>query len=141
MFKRLLLLTCLAGPILVAGCGKSSVWDRIPLSGTAQLDGNPFRDGSICFRPTRGTKGPSTIAKVRDGKFKFDKRNGPVPGAHSAILISKTDLSNRTEYRIDTKTTVPSAAPFTVALTFTTPEIEPESLGRRNELEEGVTPK
>jgi hypothetical protein len=136
----MLVLVWVLAPLVLVGCEKSSVWDRVPLSGTARLDGAPF-SGSICFRPTGGNRGPSTTTKVRDGKFEFDRQTGPVQGAHTVILTPKSDPNNRLAYRIDTKATVTSAEPFTVSLEFTTPELEPEPPTRRNASEEGGTPK
>ena len=138
MLRRiLLLLVCMLAPVVVAGCGKSSVWDRIPLSGTAQLDGAAF-SGSICFRPTGGNRGPSAITQVLDGKFEFDRQTGPVPGDHTVILMPKPDPNNRLNYRIDTKATVPLEQPFTVSLEFATPELDPEPPAWRDAEESGV---
>ena len=110
--------------VLLTGCEPDSDWGRIPVEGSVTLDGAPF-DGAISFRPQAGTSGPSTMTNVQQGRFQFDRRSGPVPGPHLAILIVPDD-ETRMASRIDTPVTVPTEAPFTMSLDFTTPVAEPE---------------
>ena len=123
---RVKLLVGVLFAVLLAGCQKPSVWDRIPLSGTANLDGSPFT-GAIAFRPSEGNRGPSAMTRVDNGKFEFAKKAGPVAGQHTATLIPKPNQDREGLNRVSIKTNVPAAAPYTLALEFDKPEIMPEA--------------
>lgn len=64
----------------VAGCGQESRWQRLPVSGTVTLDGEPLAGGTITFVPLKGAAGPKARTSVVDGSFEFDADRGPVAG-------------------------------------------------------------
>ena len=43
-------------------------------------------DGSINFLPEEGTNGPSAIASVVNGKYEFDRTNGPLVGRYKVMF-------------------------------------------------------
>ena len=101
------------------------MWDRIPLRGTATLDGSPFT-GAISFRPAAGNRGPSAMTKVDDGQFKFDRQGGPVAGANTAILIPPPREDRMAANRVSMQADLPTSAPYTVDLSFHRTQDEPE---------------
>jgi hypothetical protein len=68
---------------LAAGCGTDEVGRR-PIFG--KIQGAEGRNGAITLVPSAGTNGPSATASVRDGRYEFDKSNGPVSGPHRAQI-------------------------------------------------------
>ena len=62
------------------GCGSSTGPPRGAVQGQVTLDGKPLPRGSITFRPTSGTQGPSSGTTIVDGKFHLSAAAGPVVG-------------------------------------------------------------
>lgn len=96
---------------LFLGCGQRSQWKRVPLEGTATLDGQAFV-GSIVFRPQSGTSGPSATAHVADGKFAFDSSTGPTSGPHVAFLMPKK--TSRDQESVSTEVDIPASDPYRI---------------------------
>jgi hypothetical protein len=68
------------------GCGRGTTVDRLPIHGTvAKADGEQL-NGSISFLPAPGQKGPSATTKLEQGKYAFDRANGPAVGPHKVII-------------------------------------------------------
>ncbi|MEM7315514.1 MAG: hypothetical protein AAF497_20420 [Planctomycetota bacterium] len=111
---------CLLAFLLV-GCEPESKWDRIPLTGTATLDGKPFT-GGIVLKPARGVHGPSATTNVGEGEFRFRRSEGPVAGKHMAILLPKSKFGDRNDFQLEVEVDVPTAEPFEVKLALTTPK-------------------
>jgi hypothetical protein len=100
------------GLAATCGCsGSSSRYDRVPLEGTATLNGAPF-EGSISLRPQPGTSGPVVNATVENGAFAFDEQTGPVSGPHVAFLMPVK--MSRDQESVNTVTTVPEKEPFRI---------------------------
>jgi hypothetical protein len=106
--------------LFFGGCSEPSKWDRIPLQGTATLDGQPI-DGAISFRPARGVQGPSVNTELADGQFRFTKSNGPVVGRHDASLLLPRDPANPNDTPIRVTVDVPVNPPFDAQLAFVKP--------------------
>jgi hypothetical protein len=78
----------LAGIIsFVAGCSGGD--DRVEVTGTVTLKGNPIKDGTISFEPLDGQKTRAT-ATVEGGNFSIPKESGLSPGKY-LIRISAGD--------------------------------------------------
>jgi hypothetical protein len=110
-----------AGLAALAGCGGGE-FQRVPVSGTATLDGKPFSGGILHFYPDPA-KGNNhrvdCLSPVRDGKFTLvttavrDKDSG--------------DGAPVGWYKVYLYTDVPGA-PTTIHPRFTTPEKTPISV-------------
>jgi hypothetical protein len=77
---------------LLVGCGNAGGVARLPVGGkVVRADGKPM-SGSISFLPAQGRSGPAATARLVDGKYQFDRSNGPTAGPSRVIvkqLISK----------------------------------------------------
>jgi hypothetical protein len=78
----------------ICGCSSEHGPDRLPLHGTVTMPNGERLSGSITFIPAQGHTGPSATAKLEEGKYEFDRTNGPTAGPHSVILrrvVSRAD--------------------------------------------------
>lgn len=78
MMRLVLALGLIGG--LFSGCGSPTGPPRGAVEGSVILDGKPLPSGSIMFRPTAGTKGPSSGTAIVDGRFHLSAIDGPVVG-------------------------------------------------------------
>lgn len=74
---------------LLAGCGRGSGVDRMPLQGAVIAPRGEKLNGSITFLPAQGHKGPSATTAVIDGHYQFDRVNGPTAGLHTIVVRRK----------------------------------------------------
>jgi hypothetical protein len=72
-------------PFLV-GCRKGTTLDRLPVRGKVTLPSGELLNGSITFLPAKGRSGPAANTAVTEGKYGFDRYNGPVAGAHVVMV-------------------------------------------------------
>lgn len=82
-FAVLILLGLLS---LHCGCGRESGVDRLPVHGTVKMASGERLNGSITFIPAQGQSGPSATTKLDEGKYEFDRTNGPTAGPHTVIV-------------------------------------------------------
>ncbi len=68
------------------GCGRPSGAGRLPVFGTVTAPDGEKISGLISFVPDQGRPGPSAIASLKDGEYRFDKTNGPTAGLHRVIV-------------------------------------------------------
>ena len=64
------------------GCGQSSDFDKVVVTGRVTLDGQPIPNGEIRFIPDAGTKGPISGGPIKDGAYKAEGRGGVPVGEH-----------------------------------------------------------
>ena len=76
-----------AALLMAAGCGGPSGVPRLPVYGTVVDSSGEKIDGSISFVPDQGRSGPSAIASLVKGAYRFDKTNGPTAGPNRVIVI------------------------------------------------------
>ncbi len=62
--------------VLLVGCGPN----RVPLTGSVSVDGEPVADGYIEFRPLPGTKSPTAGSEIVGGGYEVDADKGVLPG-------------------------------------------------------------
>lgn len=72
--------------LVVVGCGKSA-GDRVGISGTVTFDGQPVQSGSISFRPSESTRGPSAGAAIVDGAFVVPADKGVAAGQYRVEIL------------------------------------------------------
>ncbi|MGD0899208.1 MAG: hypothetical protein ABR915_15330 [Thermoguttaceae bacterium] len=89
----------LGSALLLGGCGKGNRIERLPVSGSVSAPDGDLVSGSITFLPAEGRPGPAATANLVDGRYRFDRSNGPTAGPHRVIvnrIISKREgLENR----------------------------------------------
>lgn len=82
MFRRSCLPSALTGLltalVLLPGCGSETT--RQPVNGT--VSGVGSRPGTVTFQPIEGVHAPAARAPLRNGRFEFDKTDGPLPGTY-----------------------------------------------------------
>jgi hypothetical protein len=71
---------------LFAGCRHHSGLDRLPVHGEVTAAGGEKINGMISFQPAAGRKGPAANASIKDGKYHFDRSNGPIAGPTKVIV-------------------------------------------------------
>ena len=79
---------------LAAGCGKGDV-ARLPVHGTVSLPNGEKLSGSITFVPAEGMSGPGATTGLTDGRYQFDRSDGPTAGPHRVTVmraVSKREL-------------------------------------------------
>lgn len=83
------------GLLLVAcGCSRETRLQRVPMHGTITMKSGEQLNGSITYQPEPGHKGPIANATVKDGKYEFDRVNGPTAGPHTVTItriVSRND--------------------------------------------------
>ena len=68
--------------IVPLGCGHRSSIDRKVIHGAVTCGGEAVSRGFIRFVPVEGTPGPSTAARIVDGRYRADNRGGVPLGKH-----------------------------------------------------------
>ncbi len=73
--------------------------ERLPVSGSVSVPGGAVLSGSITFLPVEGQPGPAATTGLVQGRYRFDRSNGPTAGPKRVIvkrIIPKaTALENR----------------------------------------------
>ncbi len=106
---RLILLGAL-GLFCLVGCGESGP-TRQPIYGSVTIDGAKLEHGAISLRPAAGTSAPAAVAPVENGKYRFTRKTGPLPGTYS-IKINvdpESEQGNAIISKSTTGSTVPAA--------------------------------
>jgi hypothetical protein len=67
---------------LLAGCGGNAGPERTVVSGTVTFDGKPLLEGAIRLVPLPNCPAPTTVTRIVDGKYSFDKLGGAPVGTH-----------------------------------------------------------
>jgi len=141
MYLRLFLVACLLLPLL-SGCGDGRP-ERVPVSGTVTIDGEPVTAGYIRLippdaRPAGGDIGP-------DGSFTlttFEPNDGAVTGEHVVTVIAMESRDNGTimRFQVPAKYSDPSTSDLTVNISEPTDslpiELTWEGSGRNGPYEE-----
>ncbi len=68
--------------LLPLGCGHRSTLTRKVLYSKVKCGGQSVQRGFIRFVPLDGTAGPTTMARIVDGKYRADNRGGVPLGRH-----------------------------------------------------------
>lgn len=80
--KSLYAAIALCGTIVFGGCGGDvdARGQRVPISGTVTLDGEPLSRARIRFASDAGNGAVNATALIENGKFSMSHMNGPLPG-------------------------------------------------------------
>jgi hypothetical protein len=91
----------LLGMGLLLGCGRGSNIERVIISGTVSFQDKPVPDGMIAFVPVKATKGPTSSAIIKGGRYKVDAIGGVPLGTHRVEIQAFRPLSaNRRPNRL-----------------------------------------
>ena len=69
------------------GCTDRDSATRGEVSGTVTLDGTPVPGGTIVFRPTGTTQGPTAGGEILDGKYFIPRKAGPAAGENIVQFV------------------------------------------------------
>ena len=72
--------------VCAVGCGASSGLDKVVVSGTVTLDGQPIPNGEIRFIPAPGTTGPVSGGPIKDGAYVAKGKGGVPLGEHTVEI-------------------------------------------------------
>jgi hypothetical protein len=72
--------------ILLDGCGKGGA-RRLPVHGAVSLSNGENLSGSITFVPVAGSPGPAATAALSDGRYQFNRSDGPAAGPHRVTVM------------------------------------------------------
>jgi len=75
--------------IVFVGCGRPSGVPRLPVYGTITHPNGEKIDGSVSFVPDQGKPGPSAVASLVKGEYRFDAANGPIAGPYR-VTVTRT---------------------------------------------------
>jgi len=95
---RLNLVSVLIGTAFVlfvtatSGCGDAGDGlERVSVSGSVTLNGEPVPHGVIRFAPSAETEGPMASAMITDGQYQINQDQGPVPGEYEVRVHAYSD--------------------------------------------------
>jgi hypothetical protein len=77
---------------MLCGCGGKPEIERLPVSGTVTVNGQPLSSGRIRFTPQVGTVGPAGAAGVANGKFSIPAEAGVVAGEYRVEIEAEENL-------------------------------------------------
>ena len=80
---------------LFDGCGRRSGVQRLPVHGRVTLANGEKLSGWIAFMPARGQSGPAANTKLVEGRYQFDRSNGPTAGLKD-VKVTRTPSGTRT---------------------------------------------
>ena len=85
---------CAATVLLAVGCGKTDHGDRLPISGTVSVVGQPLDvKATIYFDPIQGETGVGSSGEVSEGRFAIPAETGPTPGlTYKVTLITSPGI-------------------------------------------------
>lgn len=82
--------------LMLPGCGgDGSVDGRVPVEGTASLDGTPIKRGTIELHP-KSADGTLTGGTILDGKFVIPAAQGAKPGKYQVRIFASEDKATET---------------------------------------------
>lgn len=65
--------------VAMVGCGSSGP-ERAPIRGRVTVAGQPLASGRILFTPVAPTEGPATSARIVNGEYTIERKEGPLVG-------------------------------------------------------------
>lgn len=78
-------------PLFQFGCSSTPELPRRPIHGT--IVGAEDRNGELLLIPPAQAKAPAASTPILNGKYKFDKSTGPVPGQYDVIVRLRNETS------------------------------------------------
>ncbi|MDA0809747.1 MAG: hypothetical protein O3B68_17255 [Planctomycetota bacterium] len=80
--------------VAAAGCGGGGDGlERVAVSGSVTIDGEPVANGVVRFRPAQGTEGPMASTMITGGRYDIPGDQGPVAGEYEVQVQAYEDPS------------------------------------------------
>lgn len=98
---RLRAVLCFLTVTCASGCGSSNGPERVSVSGTVTLNGQPISEGTIAFVSQEG--GRTAATPVRDGSYVLNAIDGPYVGEQKVSI----QAFEKTGKMLDVKKTLP----------------------------------
>jgi hypothetical protein len=95
--SKLTSIVLILGAVLISGCGGGDGLERVALSGSVTLNGEPVPNGVVRFAPAAGTEGPMASAMITDGRYQVPRDVGPVAGNYEARIHAYQDPNSATK--------------------------------------------
>jgi hypothetical protein len=90
----------------VSGCSDGP--QRLPVSGTVRLDGQPLVSGSLLMTPLKS--GPVAGCDIKDGRFEMPLERGPGPGEYRVEITAYRPTGKKiydSDFNVSTETLEP----------------------------------
>jgi hypothetical protein len=104
--------SAVCGLIAVLWCATTIGCDqgpqRLTVSGSVRLDGNPLATGSLLMTPVM--KGPVAGCDIKDGQFEMPQDRGPGPGEYRVEITAYRPTGKKvydSDFNVSTETLVP----------------------------------
>ena len=76
----------------VAGCGGGGdQLERVAVSGSVTINGEPVPNGVVRFKPAAGTEGPMASTMITDGQYDIPGDQGPIAGNYEVQVQAYED--------------------------------------------------
>jgi hypothetical protein len=79
----------------LGGCGASGGPSRGAVEGRVTLDGVEIEQGSITFKPTAGTQGPTAGGPITKGRYRLSAAEGPVVGRNRVEILAPVNSGRK----------------------------------------------
>ena len=92
----------LIGAVLVllavsaAGCGGGDGLERVAVSGSVTIGGEPVPNGVVRFKPAAGTEGPMANTMITNGQYDIPGDQGPIAGDYEVQVQAYEDPNSTT---------------------------------------------
>lgn len=93
----------------VAGCGGGGDGlERVAVSGSVTINGEPVPNGVIRFKPAAGTEGPMANTMIADGQYNIPGDQGPIAGNYEVQVQAYEDPNAASAPTTSARPAVPS---------------------------------
>jgi hypothetical protein len=74
--------------LMLLACRRADELEMVTVTGTVTYQGKPLADGDIRFIPIGDTKGPTSSAPIRNGRYQVTARGGVPVGTHRVAVFA-----------------------------------------------------
>lgn len=120
------------GLALVGGCDNGP--KRYTVEGAVTFDGTPVPSGEVAFEPDsdRGNKGPGSVARIVNGRYKTEDGMGVVGGPYVVRVTPFDGKPNNNSYDGNPLVRAPHVVKLDLPAESTTKDFDvPKSAGRK----------
>lgn len=75
----------------IVGCGGGDSLERVAVSGSVTIAGEPVPNGVVRFRPVGETQGPMANTMITNGRYEIPQDQGPVAGNYEVRVQAYED--------------------------------------------------
>lgn len=92
----------------IVGCGGGDGLERVAVSGSVTIAGEPVPNGVVRFRPVGETQGPMANTMITDGRYEIPQDQGPVAGNYEVRVQAYEDPGDAGNATASSPPAVPS---------------------------------